>query len=495
MEKHVDVLIIGAGLSGIAAAYYLQERCPQKTYLILEAREAMGGTWDLFRYPGVRSDSDMHTLGYSFRPWMGDKAITDGESIRQYINDTAQEYGIDGKIRYQYRVTHADWSSEEAKWTLQVEVGEDKTQETFSCNFLYMATGYYDYDAGYTPDWDDIERYQGQLIHPQKWSDDIDYKNKNVVVIGSGATAVTLVPAMATDAAHVTMLQRTPTYIISRPAKDAIANWLHRYLPSGIAHQLARWKSILLQMYFYLLARWFPEATKKGILELIQEELGEDYEVEKDFLPPYNPWDQRLCLVPDSDLFKVMNAGKASIVTDTIEGFTETGLRLSSGDCLDADIIVTATGLVIKLAGGIEMTVDGKQYDSSSLVSYKGVTYSHLPNFAQAFGYTNASWTLKCELIAEYVCRLINYMDKKGYVQCTPIPSDSLVPDESAVNLTAGYIERAQDIIPKQGHQTPWKNYQNYLLDINLMRFSKINDDGMHFRKANDPVPPAKGEF
>ena len=372
MEEYVDVLIIGAGLSGIAAAYYLQKECPAKSYLILEAREAMGGTWDLFRYPGIRSDSDMHTLGYSFRPWMGDNAITDGESIRNYINETAVTFSIDQHIRYQHHVVTVNWSSDEAQWTVEAAVGNER--KLYKSHFLYMATGYYDYDKGYSPHWEGVEQYQGHLVHPQQWPEDLDYTAKNVIVIGSGATAVTLVPAMAVDANHVTMLQRTPTYIVSRPAKDGFANWLHSYLPSQFAHQLARWKSILLQMYFYHFAQRFPQTAKDAIIKDVKKELGDDEEIEKHFSPPYNPWDQRLCLVPDSDLFNVIKADKASIVTDTIKTFTTTGIELNSGEHLEADIIVCflLLGLLSKLRAASRSVLMANNMIQPNYLAIKG---------------------------------------------------------------------------------------------------------------------------
>lgn len=383
-QTDFDVIIVGAGLSGIGVAYHLQRDCPRKSFIILEARGAIGGTWDLFRYPGVRSDSDMHTLGYRFRPWRGEKAIADGPSILDYLNDTAREYGIDRKIRYHHKVKHASWSSTEARWTLEVQGPGGKTL-TYTCNFLQTCSGYYDYDAGYMPGWAGMECFNGEIVHPQKWPEDLDYAGKRIVVIGSGATAVTLVPAMADRAAHVTMLQRSPTYIVTRPAKDAIANWLYAKLPESVAHTLARWKSILLQMYFYNIARKKPEAAKKRIIELAQAELGPGIDV-RHFTPRYDPWDQRLCLVPDGDLFRAIREGKASVVTDEIETFSETGLKLRSGDELAADIIVTATGLVMKLLGGMELVVDGRVVNPGTALSYKGMMLSDVPNFASTFG-------------------------------------------------------------------------------------------------------------
>ena len=400
--------------------------CPGKSFVILEGRAAMGGTWDLFRYPGVRSDSDMYTLGYRFRPWRDAKAIADGPAILNYIRETAAEFGVDKTIRYDHRVRRASWSSDDALWTVEAETGPEKRVVRFTCNFLYLCTGYYDYEGGYTPEWPGVERFRGQIVHPQKWPEDLDYAGKRVVVIGSGATAVTLVPAMAERAAHVTMLQRSPTYVVSRPAEDKIANWLRRRLPDRAAYALTRWKNVLLGMFFYNLARKRPELMKRLIAKGVRRHLGEEYDL-KHFTPQYNPWDQRLCLVPDSDLFRAIREGSASVVTDHIETFTETGLRLKSGEHLDADIIVTATGLVLKLMSGLQLVVDGAPVDLSKTMAYKGMMYSDVPNLASAFGYTNASWTLKCDLTAEYVCRLLNHMDRYGYAQCTPRVNDPSV--------------------------------------------------------------------
>jgi cation diffusion facilitator CzcD-associated flavoprotein CzcO len=481
--EHVDVLIVGAGLSGIGAAYYIQTYCPNKSYVVLEAREAMGGTWDLFRYPGVRSDSDMYTLGYTFHPWHDPKIIADGPSILAYIHETAETYGIDKKIRYQHRLCGASWSSSDALWTVEIQHGGGETLH-MTCNFLYMCSGYYDYDHGYLPEWAGVDRFQGDIVHPQQWNTELDYAGKSVIVIGSGATAVTLVPAMAEKAAHVTMLQRSPSYIVSLPTQDGLANGLRRFLPKRLAFGIARWKAILTSMVFYNLSRWKPEMVKRMIVKGVQKELGDDYDVEKHFTPPYNPWDQRLCMVPDSDLFKAIKAGKASMVTDQIESFTEDGIRLCSGTELHADIIVTATGLVMKLAKGGQMCVDGEVIDLATTMNYKGAMLSDVPNMAFAFGYTNASWTLKCELTSRYVCRLLNYMDAHGYRQCTPRRVDPSVHEEPVVNFTSGYIQRAAATLPSQGSKRPWKLYQNYLFDLITMRYGRINDSAMEFRGA-----------
>ena len=489
-QTDFDVIIVGAGLSGIGVAYHLQRDCPRKSFVILEARGALGGTWDLFRYPGIRSDSDMHTLGYRFRPWRGEKAIADGPSILDYLNDTAREYGIDRKIRYHHKVKRASWSSTEARWTLEVQGPGGKTL-TCTCNFLQTCSGYYDYDTGYMPRWAGMECFKGEIVHPQKWPEDLDYAGKRVIVIGSGATAVTLVPAMADRAAHVTMLQRSPSYIVTRPAKDAIANWLYAKLPESLAHTLARWKSILLQMYFYNIARKKPEAAKKRIIELAQAALGPGIDV-RHFTPRYDPWDQRLCLVPDGDLFRAIREGKASVVTDEIETFSETGLKLRSGDELPADIIVTATGLVMKLMGGMELVVDGRAVNPGTALSYKGMMLSDVPNFASTFGYTNASWTLKADLTAEYLCRILNKMDRGGYAYCTPRNNDpSLIPD-ATLPLSSGYMQRAKDLLPKQGSQRPWKLYQNCAKDMLALRFGSIDDGTLVFTRGPAQSAPRR---
>lgn len=479
--EHVDVLVVGAGLSGISAGYYLQTRCPSRSYTILESRNAIGGTWDLFRYPGVRSDSDMFTLGFSFRPWREAKAIADGPAILKYIRETAEEYGIDHKIRFGHRVCRVTWSSADALWTVDVERLADGQRIQFTCHFLYMCSGYYDYDSGYTPEWPGVERFLGRIVHPQKWPEDLDYTGKRAVVIGSGATAVTLVPAMAEQAAHVTMLQRSPTYIVSLPSQDPIASWLSRVLPDRLAHPLARWKSVLLSMFFYNLARWRPEATRQRIVRLAQEELGPDYDVGTHFTPRYNPWDQRLCLVPDSDLFAAIRSGKVSMVTDQIETFTEQGIRLCSGQELPADIIVTATGLVLKLLSGVQFVVDGVPMDVAKTLTYKGMMFSDIPNLAAAIGYTNASWTLKCELTSRYVCRLLSYMDQHGYRQCTPRNHDPSVTEEPLLSFTSGYVQRAIHMLPRQGSKRPWKLYQNYVLDLLTLKFGSVDDGSMEF--------------
>jgi cation diffusion facilitator CzcD-associated flavoprotein CzcO len=480
MNHHWDVLIVGAGLSGIGAGYHLQKHCPGQTFAILEGRDSIGGTWDLFRYPGIRSDSDMYTLGYSFRPWREAKAIADGPSILQYVRDTAREYGIDQKIRFNHRVQRASWSSRDAKWTVEAQ-RPDGTTARFTCGFLLMCSGYYRYEAGYTPDFPGVERFAGRIVHPQKWTNDIDYAGKRVVVIGSGATAVTLVPEMAKTAAHVTMLQRSPTYVVARPQEDRIANWLRRHLPPMAAYGLTRWKNVLLGMMFFNFCRRMPNAMKRQILKAVRQELGPDFDIDKHFTPRYNPWDQRMCLVPNGDLFQSIREGHTSVVTDHIETFTEKGLKLRSGLELEADLVVTATGLDLQVLGNLQLAVDGRDVDLSRTLNYKGMMYSDLPNLASAFGYTNASWTLKCDLTCEYVCRLLNHMDRHGYRQCTPRNTDPSIAEMPWIDFTSGYVQRSLAKFPKQGSRAPWRLYQNYALDLMKLRFASVDDGVMEF--------------
>lgn len=479
-SRHFDVLIVGAGISGIAAAYYLQTRCPGKTYAILEGRGAIGGTWDLFRYPGVRSDSDLYTFGFSFRPWTEDKSIADGHSILAYVRQTAREHGIDRNIRFGHRLVSASWDSDEALWSLDIQLGENTTHGRYTCKFLYMCTGYYDYESGYLPDWPGTERFGGQFVHPQKWPEALDYAGKRVVVIGSGATAVTLVPEMAKRAAHVTMLQRSPTYIVAMPAKDAFANFLRGILPVHAAFAAARWKNVLVGMAFYQFARRAPNAMRKLVQRGARSALGDSYDVKTHFSPTYNPWDQRLCLVPDGDLFKAIRAGTASIATDHIETFTERGIGLRSGVSLDADIVVTATGLKIKMFGGVPLIVDGAKVDPSRAMLYKGMMLDGVPNFAAASGYTNASWTLKCELTSRFVCRLINHMDARGEDWCMPVRAAGL-EEEPAIDFSSGYILRASDVLPKQGSRKPWRLNQNYARDLLALKFGRLEDGALTF--------------
>ena len=483
-SQHVDVLIIGAGLSGIGAGYHLQTFCPKKSYAILEGRPRIGGTWDLFRYPGIRSDSDMFTLGYSFRPWTDAKAIADGPSILKYIRETASTYGIDKKIRFDSRVKRASWSSADALWTVEVEQGAARERVQYICNFLFMCSGYYNYEAGYTPRFEGSEQFKGRIVHPQHWPEDIDYAGKRVIVIGSGATAVTLVPAMADTAAHVTMLQRSPTYVVARPSSDVRADSWRKRFPPKLAHAMVRWKNVLWGMYVYRISKKRPEGMKQFIVNGVQQALGPDYDVKKHFTPSYNPWDQRLCLVPDGDLFKAIKDGKASVETDQIERFTETGIKLRSGQELPADIVVTATGLDLLVLGDVKLSVDGAAIDPAKALTYKGMMYSDVPNMAIATGYTNASWTLKCDLTCQYVCRMLNYMDAHDYKQATPRRNDPTLTEEPWVNFSSGYIVRSRDKFPKQGSKLPWKLHQNYARDLLSLRFGSVNDGVMEYRKA-----------
>ena len=483
-SEHFDVLIVGAGLSGIGAGYHLQEKCPRKDYVILEGRDCIGGTWDLFRYPGVRSDSDMFTLGYSFKPWTEPKAIADGPNILNYVRQTAVENGIDKKIRFHHRVRRASWSSQESRWTVEAErkAGEGGSEIVrFTCNFLFMCSGYYKYEEGYTPEFSGTAVFAGQIVHPQKWPEHLDYAGKRVVVIGSGATAVTLVPEMAKTAGHVTMLQRSPTYVVARPAEDVLANKLRQRLSAKLAYHLIRWRNVLFGMYFFQLSRRKPERVKQLILGGVKMALGPDYDIATHFTPRYNPWDQRLCLVPDGDLFKSIRDKRASVVTNEIDTFTKTGIRLKDGSELAADIIVTATGLVLQVLGGLEVSVDGRVVDFARTLNYKGMMYSEVPNLASAFGYTNASWTLKCDLTCEYVCRLINYMDRHCYKQCVPHNIDPTIAELPSLDFSSGYVQRSIAKLPKQGSKRPWRLYQNYALDIVTLRYGKVDDGVMQY--------------
>jgi len=484
LSEHFDVLIVGAGLSGIGAGFHLQQRCPGKSYVILEGREAIGGTWDLFRYPGIRSDSDMFTMGYSFKPWTEPKAIADGRDILNYVRETATENGIDKKIRFHHQVRRASWSTQDARWVVEAERpgGEgDAEIVRFTCNFLFMCSGYYKYEEGYTPEFAGRENFAGRIVHPQKWPEDLDYTGKRVVVIGSGATAVTLVPEMAKRAAHVTMLQRSPTYVVSRPAQDPLANKLRRNLPAMLAYHLIRWRNVLLGMYFFQLSRRKPARVKQLILGGVRMALGPEYDIATHFTPRYNPWDQRLCLVPDGDLFRAIREKRASVVTSEIDTFTQRGIRLKDGRELEADIVVTATGLVLQVVGGLEVSVDGRAVDFANTLTYKGMMYADVPNMASAFGYTNASWTLKCDLTCEYVCRLINYMDRHIFRQCMPHNDDPEITAQPSLDFSSGYVQRSVAKMPKQGSKRPWRLYQNYVLDIVTLRYGKVDDGVMRY--------------
>ncbi len=484
--EHLDVLILGAGLSGVGAACHLRRSCPDKTFLLLEARESIGGTWDLFRYPGIRSDSDMFTLGYSFRPWQEPAAIADGPSILSYIRETARDHDIEQRIRFGLRALRAEWSSADARWTVEAERSETGEIVKLTCGFLYGCTGYYRYDEGYSPHFEGIERFGGRVIHPQHWPEDLDCTGRRIVVIGSGATAVTLVPALAADAEHVTMLQRSPTYIVSLPAQDRVADGLRRTLAPPLAYTLARWKNVLVQMVNYELCRRAPGLMGGLFTRLVRRQLPADFDVETHFTPRYNPWDQRVCLVPDGDLFKALSAGRASIETGQIDHFTETGIRLASGQELEADIVITATGLNLLVLGGIELCVDGAAVDPGEIIAYKGMMFCGVPNLALALGYTNASWTLKADLVAEYICRLLHHMDATGAAICTPRRPDSSLATEPILDLKAGYVLRSIERLPRQGARPPWRLHQNYFRDLRLLRRGPV-DDAIEFS-----APPAQ---
>ncbi|MCG8392305.1 MAG: NAD(P)/FAD-dependent oxidoreductase [Pseudomonadales bacterium] len=479
-NNHVDVLIIGAGLSGIGAACHLTRKCPNHTYAIIERRERIGGTWDLFKYPGIRSDSDMFTLGYSFRPWTEPKVLADGPSIRQYVEDTAEEYGVKRHIRFGRKVVKANWSSDDKLWTIETTNEETGETETFTSNFLFSCTGYYNYDQGFRPDFPGEQDFKGQIIHPQHWPEDLEYQGKKVVVIGSGATAVTLVPAMAKEGAQVTMLQRSPTYIATVPETDPISVQLRRFLPEMVVYRLARTRNIGIQRMVFKLSKQRPKLVRRALLAAAKRQLGEDFDMTH-FRPHYNPWDERLCAVPNGDLFKSLRKGETEVVTDHIERFTENGILLKSGKELEADIIITATGLNIQMLGGVEGTVDGKAVNPNDTMVYKGAMLKDVPNMALVFGYTNSSWTLKADLVCEYVCRLLNHMDKTGARTVTPRDREDCSTDENFLGMRSGYIQRAHDELPKQGSRHPWQVVQNYLYDLPRLRFGNIEDGVLEF--------------
>ena len=484
-EEILDVVIVGAGLSGIGAAYHLTAKCPGKTYAILESRDAIGGTWDLFRYPGIRSDSDMHTLGFNFKPWTEAKAIADGPSIRKYVNETADEHQIRQHIRFGHAVRRASWSSDDASWTIQAE--HDGAMVEIRCRFLMMCSGYYNYAEGYTPEFEGMTSYRGTVVHPQHWPEDLDYSGKKVVVIGSGATAMTLVPAMADAAESVTMIQRSPTYVVSRPDQDRIANMLRKVLPERWAYAVPRFKNTKAQAFIYGRSRTRPDKIKAMLLKEVREALGPDYDVDKHFTPNYNPWDQRLCLIPNGDLYQAINRGKATVVTGTIDRITEHGVRMADGEEIEADILVTATGLKLMLLGGAEFSVDGEKVDFPSTYAYKGMMYSDVPNLIQTFGYINASWTLRADLTSEYACRVINRMDELGVQQVTPRlrEADRDMKTQNWIeDFSAGYMQRMMHLFPKQGDRDPWRNTQNYTLDKKLVHKAPLEDGALIFGKS-----------
>ncbi len=470
---------MGAGISGIAAGYNLKKSCPTKSFLILEGRDSVGGTWDLFKYPGIRSDSDMHTLGYRFKPWIHDKSIADGPSILKYIKETIDENDLMQNIHLKNKVSSANWNTKRSIWELEVK--EEGNIKKITCNFLFLCGGYYSYTKPHMPHFKNQEKFNGQIIHPQFWNEKIDYRNKKIAVIGSGATAVTIVPEIAKKAEHVVMIQRSPTYVVSRPSEDAINKFLRKFLPVKLTYFLIRWKNILFQSWTFFIARKYPEATKNRILDMIRDELGAGYDVEKHFTPSYKPWDQRICLVPDSDLFQSIRDGKTSLVTDTINEFQSDGILLNSGTKVEADIIVTATGIELNALNGIDVTIDNDKVEPNKRLTYKGMLLSGVPNFAMSFGYVNASWTLRADLTCEYVCRLINLMDKKGVSCCEPIDDKNAHGDDRLIDFTSGYFERGLSQMPKQGNKAPWKNYQNYLKDIFAVRIFSIKDSNLNF--------------
>ncbi|MCI4674207.1 flavin-containing monooxygenase [Candidatus Mycolicibacterium alkanivorans] len=483
MTEHVDVVIVGAGISGISAAWHLQQRCPSKSFVVLERRENLGGTWDLFKYPGIRSDSDMFTLGFRFKPWTDPKAIADGASIMRYLTETVDECGIDKHIRYRHRVLGVDWSSADNRWTVRAEV--DGEQEDITCSFLFACTGYYNYDEGYSPEFPGAADFRGTIVHPQHWPENLDYAGKRIVVIGSGATAVTLIPALASSGAgHVTMLQRSPTYISALPAVDPLAARVNKLLPAKPGYVVNRWKSIVFQSAQYRIARRFPDFMRKQLMTMAQRRLPEGYDVQRHFGPNYKVWDERLCLAPNGDLFRAIRKGRADVVTDTIDRFTETGIKLSSGAELAADIIVTATGLNLQLFGGADIRMDGHPLDLTTTMAYKGMMLSGVPNMAFTVGYTNASWTLKADLVSEFVCRVLNFMDSRGYDHVVPKHPDSSIDERPLLDFTPGYVLRALDRLPKAGSRSPWRLKQNYLLDLRLIRHGKVDDEALDFSKS-----------
>ena len=476
---HKDIIIVGAGISGIAAGYNLQKSCPDKSFAILEGREALGGTWDLFKYPGVRSDSDMHTLGFRFKPWIHKKAIADGPSILKYLNETVDDYNLREKITYNQKVIASNWVSDSSIWELTVD---DNGQEiSMSCNFLFLCGGYYSYDKPYMPDFPGMDEFNGRVIHPQFWDESLDYSNKKVVVIGSGATAVTLVPAIAESAKQTTMLQRSPSYVISAPAEDSWNNVLNKIFPVKFTYFVIRWKNILRTIIGFYLSRKYPERIKERLINLVREELGQDFDVEKHFTPSYKPWDQRMCLVPDGDLFSAIKDNRANVVTDTIDTFTPTGILLNSGNEIEADIVISATGIELNALNDINVSVDGLKVEANRKLSYKGMMLSGVPNLAISFGYVNSSWTLRADLTCEYVCRLINTMDKEGCAACSPEEDLNALVEDDYIDFTSGYVQRALDRLPKQGKKSPWRNYQNYLLDIFYVRLFSIKDSTLRF--------------
>ena len=496
--EEFDVIVVGAGISGVCAAHYLRERCADRSFVILEGRDAIGGTWDLFRYPGVRSDSDMFTLGFSFRPWRSDRSIAPGPAIRDYVRETAREEGIVRRIRFGHRVTQAAWSTADARWTVTARTADGERR--LRCRFLHFCSGYYDYAQGHEPDWPGRAGFRGRVVHPQHWPEDLDCTGQRVVVIGSGATAVTIVPDVASRAAHVTMLQRSPGYILAVPARDGIGAALQRWLPAGLSYRLVRWKNILIAWALYRAARRWPEGTKRWLLEQARSHLP-GFAIDPHLLPRYAPWDQRLCFIPDADLFRALRGGRASIVTDEIESFTSTGLRLRSGTALDADLVVAATGLKLQMIGGARLTVDGEPVDLARRVTYRGLMFNGVPNLVLTMGYTNASWTLRAELVARHACRILNHLRRRGADLCVPVYEEAEPATRLAIDLTSGYVRRAAAVLPRQGERAPWRLEQDYLREWLALRWSRLEDGALRFARAGEwaavpgnaePVPSAE---
>ncbi|MET1073682.1 MAG: NAD(P)/FAD-dependent oxidoreductase [Umezawaea sp.] len=482
--EDLDVLVVGAGMSGIGAARYLKEHHPRRSFAVLEARGATGGTWDLFRFPGIRSDSDLQTFGYEFKPWRDEHAIADGDAILRYVREASAENGIDDRIRLHHRVLTAAWTSATARWTVEVERTDTGERVELTCNWLFCAGGYYRYDEGYTPLFEGRERFAGPIVHPQHWPEDLDTAGKRVLVIGSGATAVTLVPALADTAAHVTMLQRTPSYIIPVPAKDGFANLALRLLGEERGYRVARRKNIAQQLAIWRFCRRFPLAARRVIRAITAKQLPPGYPVDEHFNPPYSPWDQRLCVVPDGDLFRAISSGAASVVTDHITTFTERGVLLQSGRELEADVVVTATGLNVQAFGGIALTVDGVPVRLADTVTYKGMMLSGVPNLAYAVGYTNASWTLKIGLLCEHFCRLLAVMDAGGHDTCLPEVENPAMPTRPFLDFAAGYVRRVVDELPRQGDRAPWSTSTDYHADVEVLRRLPVEDPGLRFSTA-----------
>jgi len=483
--NNYDVVIVGAGISGIGAAYNIQKSCPTKSFTIFEGRENIGGTWDLFKYPGIRSDSDMHTMGFRFKPWTDPKTIADGPSILEYLNEAADENNLREKIQFKTKVKTAQWDSNSACWRLGIEKDGSGVIQDISCSILYLCGGYYNYDQGYLPEFDGYEDFEGTLVHPQKWPEDLDYENKKVIVIGSGATAVTIVPSMADKVSKITMLQRSPTYYFAAPDEDVIGNFIKRFTTDRLGYFLVRWKNILMQRFMLARLRKYPQKTKEMLIDLVRKQLSDDYDVDKHFTPRYMPWDQRLCFVPNGDMFKAINSGKAEVVTDTIDRFTERGILLDSGNEIEADIIVTATGLNMQLLNGIDISIDNEKLDISERIQYKTMMFSNVPNLIATFGYTTASWTLGADLTSEYACKLINLMDSKGMDYFYPDAGEDVVGQGDFLDLNSGYIQRVAHKLPKQGSRDPWINTQNYLKDLFQVRFKSIEDSDLKFKKAS----------